>query len=42
MPDMIFNLKLNDESLSIIINMIMLYNFNSSYTQPWNVFETIE
>jgi len=40
-PDCVKNLELNKESIHLITNMLKLFNFDSSYYQPWISFNYI-
>ena len=41
-PDYIKKMEVNGDSLKIIENMITLFNFRSSYFQPWSGFKKQE
>jgi hypothetical protein len=41
MPEFLKEQQFNSESMDLIINMIKLFNFKSSYETPWNSFELI-
>lgn len=38
-PDYLKEYELNQETIKIIINIIEVFNFDSSFFQPWDCFE---
>lgn len=40
-PEFLKEFELNEKSLKIIINMFEIFNFDSSFFQPWDCFEQV-
>jgi hypothetical protein len=40
-PSFVKGMNFNDDSIQIITNMLKIFNFQSSYYNPWCVFELI-